>query len=167
MTAASGEPATGGTRMEIRSDREIVISRTFDAPERIVFSAWTDAAHVRRWWAPKSHGVAVVWCEADVREGGRYRYVLGRGAEEMGFSGTYLEVAPHSRLVYTQVFEPMAAAGEVVVTVTFVEAEGRTHLVAHELYPSAEARAAALSAGMEHGMRETMDQLDALVTSLR
>jgi uncharacterized protein YndB with AHSA1/START domain len=84
----------------------------------------------------------------------------------MAISGEYTEVTPHSRLVYTQLFEPMREAGAVTVTVTFDERDGRTHLVAHELYPSKEARAGALASGMEHGMRETMDQLDDLVASL-
>lgn len=106
-------------------------------------------------------------CEADVRVGGSYRYVLrGDGGADLGFSGTYTEVTPHSRLVYTQVFEPIAHAGAVIVTVTFAERDGKTDLVAHELYPSTEARAGALASGMEHGMRETLDQLDELVASL-
>jgi uncharacterized protein YndB with AHSA1/START domain len=109
-----------------------------------------------------------VGCDADVRVGGKYRYVLRRDAgDAFGFSGKYIEVTPHSRLVYTQVFEPMADAGEVIITVTFDERDGKTRLVAHELYPSQAARDAALASGMEHGMRETMDQLDELVVSLR
>jgi uncharacterized protein YndB with AHSA1/START domain len=121
---------------------------------------------VRRWWAPRSHGVEITECRADVRVGGEYRYVLGRGAEVIGFSGVYREVTPHTRLAYTQLFEPMAAAGAVAVTVTFEEAAGRTRVSSHEVYPSAMAREAAISAGMEHGMRESMDQLDELVASL-
>jgi uncharacterized protein YndB with AHSA1/START domain len=164
---SSDRAAVSQTSMELRSDREIVISRTFNGPARIVFDAWTNPELVRRWWAPKSHGVSVVACDADVRPGGIYRYVLRPNAGgEFAFSGTYTEVAPHSRLVYTQVYEPMRDAGEVIVTVTFQEHDGRTHLVAHELYPSREARAGALASGMEHGMRETMDQLDELVASL-
>lgn len=155
------------TTMELEADREIVITRTFNAPARIVFDAWTKPELVRRWWAPKSIGVSIVSCEADVRVGGQYRYVISaRGGDPMGFSGKYTEVMPPSRLVYTQVFEPMADAGEVVVTVHFEELDGRTHLVSHELYPSKEAREAALTSGMEHGMREAMDQLDDLVATL-
>lgn len=156
------------TSMELKADRELIISRTFNGPARIVFDAWTRPELVKRWWAPSSHCVTVVSCEADVRVGGAYRYVLKpQQAEEFAFSGQYTEVTPHSRLVYTQVFEPVKDAGAVIITVTFTEREGKTHLVAHELYPSKEAREAALSAGMEHGMRETMDLLDALVASLR
>ena len=155
------------TTMELGPDREIVITRTFNGPARIVFDAWTRPELVRRWWAPKTHGVTLASCEADVRVGGRYRYVLQpEGGEAFAFSGEYTEVTPHTRLVYTQAFEPMADAGHVVVTVSFEERDGKTHLVSHELYPSREARDAALESGMESGMRETMDQLDELVASL-
>jgi uncharacterized protein YndB with AHSA1/START domain len=156
------------TSMEVVSEREIVITRTFDAPARILFDAWTRADLVKRWWAPKSHRVTMTECEADIRAGGSYRYVMRReGGGEFAFSGTYTEVAPHTRLVYTQIFEPMASAGAVIVTVTFEERGGATRLTSHELFPSKEARDGALATGMEHGMRETMDQLDALVESLR
>lgn len=154
------------TQMELEGERELVITRTFRAPAHLVFDAWTNAELVRRWWAPKSRGVSVVECTADVRPGGAYRYVLGRGASErFAFSGKYLEIDPGKRLVYTNWFEAIPGA-EVVVTVTFEEKDGATTLVARELYPSKEARDAALASGMEPGMRETMDQLDELVVSL-
>jgi uncharacterized protein YndB with AHSA1/START domain len=166
--AAPKRSSRSETRLKLMGDREIMISRTFNAPAKIVFDAWTKPELVRRWWAPKSHGVTVAGCEADLRAGGAYRYILkGDRVGEIAFSGTYREVTPHSRLVYTQVFEPMAQAGAVVVTVTFEEdGEGKTHLVSREVYPSKEAREGALAAGMEHGMRETIDQLDELVASL-
>ncbi|MFT3774426.1 MAG: SRPBCC family protein [Minicystis sp.] len=159
------EPPPHDTSMEVKSDREIVIARTFRAPPHIVFDAWTKPELVRRWWAPKSHGVEIAVCEADVRVGGKYRYALRRGDDEFAFSGTYTEITPPTRLVYTQVFEAFPGAA-VIVTVTFTERGGKTQLVSHELYPSKEALEAALASGMEHGMRETMDQLDALVVSL-
>ena len=168
-TATTTETARANhTTMELRSDREIVISRAFNAPARIVFDAWTRPELVRRWWAPRSLCVEMTDCQADVREGGGYRYVLRMpgGGEEFAFSGTYTEVTPHSRLVYTQVYEPMADAGAAVVTITFREEGARTHMVSHELYPSAEARDATIASGMEHGMRITMDQLDELAASL-
>jgi uncharacterized protein YndB with AHSA1/START domain len=169
VAASSGDAAgTSRTRMELQGERGIVITRTLGAPARIVFEAWTNPELVKRWWAPRSHKVSVASCEADVRAGGAYRYVLRRDSgEEMGFSGTYVEITPHSRLVYTQVFEPMAGQGEAVITVTFSEHDGHTHLVSHELYPSARVRDGVLASGMEHGMRETMDQLDELVATLR
>jgi uncharacterized protein YndB with AHSA1/START domain len=155
------------TSMELESDRDIVITRTFDAPPRIVFDAYTKPELVKQWWAPKSLGVALVACEADVRIGGSYRYVLRhRTGDLLTFSGRYLEVTPPSRLVLTQVFEPMAGAGELIQTVTFEERQGKTMLVSRERYPSKEARDAALASGMERGMREAMDQFDELVRSL-
>lgn len=156
------------TTMELTGDREIVITRTFNGPARIVFDAFTRAEYVRRWWAPASHGVTIASCEADVRTGGAYRYVIrGRRGEELGFSGVYTEVVPDARLVYTQVFEPMAQMGSVVVAVTFGEHDGKTDVTMHSLYPSTQARDAIIASGMEHGMRETMDQLEELVVSLR
>lgn len=169
MVAAKGnEPAhVNTTTMELKGDREIVITRTFNGPARIVFDAWTKPELVRRWWAPRSLGVTLASCDADVTVGGKYRYVLsGRKGEELGFSGKYVELDRPTRLVYTQVFEPMEDAGEAIITITFDEHRGQTDVVSSEVYPSAEARDAAVSSGMEHGMREAMDQLDELVTSL-
>jgi uncharacterized protein YndB with AHSA1/START domain len=154
------------TSVERTSDREIVIARTFDAPARIVFDAWTRPELVRRWWSATS-------CEADVRVGGHYRYVLKpANCDEFAFSGEYIEITPHSRLVYTAFFEPKGVgrvpdAEPVIVTVTFDEREGRTHLVSREVYPSKQVLDGALASGMEHGLRVTMDQLDELVASLR
>jgi len=168
VVAKGSEPAPKNlTSMELRGGREIVISRTFNAPAHIVFDAWTNAELVKRWWAPRSLGVTIVSCDADVRVGGRYRYVLRPGNRpEFAFSGRYNEVTPYTRLVYTMTFEPMAASGEAVVTVTFQEHEGKTLLVSSEMYPSKEVRDGTIASGMEKGMRETMDQLDELVASL-
>lgn len=153
------------TTMALRGDTDIVISRTFRAPALIVFDAWTKPELVRRWWAPKSRGVELVECTADVRANGKYRYVLSHEGNELGFSGTYREVTPHTRLIYTQIFEPMPT-GEAVITIDFDERGGETRLIATEVYPSREVRDQVLSSGMEDGMRETMHQLDALVRSL-
>jgi uncharacterized protein YndB with AHSA1/START domain len=161
------------TSMELKGDREIVIARTFNGPARIVFDAWTRPELVRRWWAPQSHRVSVVGCDGDVRVGGHYRYVLRlETGDQFAFSGKYTEVTPHSRLVYTQIFEPTASGANpgdaaLTITVTFEEHDGKTNLVSHSLCPSKEVRDTILASGMEHGMRETMDQLDELVASLR
>jgi uncharacterized protein YndB with AHSA1/START domain len=154
------------TSMELRGDREIVISRTFNAPPRIVFDAWTKADLVRRWWAPKSHCVEMKSCDADVRVGGKYRYVLKHEQSEIAFNGKYVEITPYTRLVYTHVFE-MYPDAEMMITATFEDRGDQTHMISHEVYPTAEARAGALASGMEHGMLETMDQLDELVATLR
>lgn len=161
------EPApVNRTTLERVSEREIVITRTFNGPARIVFDAWTKPELLQRWWAPRSLGVTLFQCDADVRVGGSYRYVFGRDRESaMAFSGTYTEVAPPSRLVYTQIFEAMRDAGDAIVTVAFDEQRGRTRLVLRGLYPSKQALDATIASGMEHGMRETMEQLEHLVAS--
>src|SRR5262245_21139338 len=161
------------TTMALEGDREIVIKRTFNGPARIVFDAWTRPELVRRWWAPKSHRVSVTSCEADVRVGGTYRYVLRKHNEDQfAFSGQYREVTAPSRLVYTEIFEPTAAGANpddegVVVTVTFDEHDGKTNLVSRSLCPSREVRDMIIASGMEHGMKESMDLLEELVASLR
>ena len=171
MIATSNVPATtmkkNETTMELEGDRTIVICRTFNAPPRIVFEAWTNADLVKRWWAPKCLDVTLVSCEADVRVGGKYRYVLRHASgDEFAFSGKYTELTPPSRIVYTQSFE--AVPGDpAVITVTLEEQPGKkTRLVATEVYPSKEARDGAIASGMETGMRATMDQLDELVATL-
>lgn len=156
------------TYLELRGDLEVVITRVIDGPAATVFDAWTRPELVRRWWAPKSRGVTLSLCEAELRTGGSYRYVMRReNGQEMAFSGTYTDFTPHSRLTYTQVFEPMRQMGEVAVTVTFDETDGRTTVTSVEIYPSKEAREGVLATGMEKGMRESMEQLDALVAELR
>lgn len=155
-------------KLELKGDREIVITRSFKAPAKLVFTAWTKAELIAQWWAPKSRGAVVLSCESDPRVGGRYRFVTRAGnGYEFAFSGEYREVTPFTKLVYTSVFEPMAEAGESLVTATFDDAEGATALTLHEVYPSPEARAAALESGMEKGLVIVMDQLDAVVHSLR
>ena len=156
------------TIMERTSDREIVVTRTFEAPAHIVFDAWTKPELLRRWWAPKSFGVSLFECEQDLRVGGAYRFTFGRDPKDPEvFSGRYLKVDPPSQLILTQVYERMADIGDVVVTVDFKETEGRTRLTLRQLFPSKEALEGALASGMERGMRVTLDQLDALVAALR
>ncbi len=167
---ARSEPGPGNVKrmsLERTSDTELVITRKFDAPAHLVFDAWTRPEHVKRWWAPASRGVIMTQCEADVRPGGAYRYVLARGGDVVcAFSGRYVEVERPTRLVYTSVFEACPDA-EVVVTASFEELDGATTLVVHELYPSKEVLEGALASGMEEGIRETSDLLDELVRSLR
>ena len=154
--------------VERTADRELVVTRTFNAPAHIVFDAWTKPELLKRWWAPKSFGVSLFECESDLRVGGTYRYAFGRDPKNPEvFSGRYLEVNSPSRLVLTQVYDRMSDAGEAVVTATFEESQGWTLLTLHQLFPSKEALEGALASGMEHGMRVTLDQLDALVASMR
>src|SRR5215207_2133579 len=158
------EPTTMNNRttVERKSERELVITRTFNGPARIVFEAWTKPELLKRWWAPKSTGVPLLSCEADVRVGGRYRFEFGHDASNsMAFFGKYIEVTPHSRLVWTNEEGDDGA----VTAVTFEEQDGKTLLVLHELYPSKDALDEAL-AGMEGGMPEQFEQLDELLVTL-
>ena len=151
------------TIVERKSERELVITRTFNGPTRIVFEAWTKPELLKLWWAPKSTGMSLLSCETDVRVGGKYRFVFRLGASEpMAFYGRYLEVTPHSRLVWTN---EESGDGGPITTVTFEEKGGKTLLVLHELYPSKEALDGAI-AGMEGGMGETFEQLDELLVTL-
>jgi uncharacterized protein YndB with AHSA1/START domain len=155
------EPAPKPNRTTVeRSEREIVVTRTFNAPARIVFEAWTKPELFRQWWVPKSVGMSLLSCEMDVRIGGRYRFEFAHGDSQMAFFGTYKEVTPHSRLVWTN----DESDGGAVSTVTFAERGGKTLLVYHELYPSKEALDA--NAGMENAMAETFAQLDELLVTL-
>ena len=154
-------PMKNRTMVERKSDRELVVRRTFDAPARIVFEAWTKPELLKRWWIPKSTGMILVSCEADVRVGGTYRFLIAHGdAKPMAFFGHYLEVSPPSRLVWTN----EESEGGSTTTLTFEEEGGQTLLVMHELYPSKEALEA--NHGMEEGMHETFAQLDELLGSL-
>jgi uncharacterized protein YndB with AHSA1/START domain len=156
------------TIVERTGDRELTVTRTFNAPAHIVFDAWTKPELLKRWWAPKSFGVSLFECEQDLRVGGAYRYAFGRDPKNPEvFTGRYLEVNPPSRLVLTQVYERMPDAGEAVVTAAFEESEGQTRLTLRQLFPSKEALEGALSSGMERGMRVTLDQLGELVASMR
>jgi uncharacterized protein YndB with AHSA1/START domain len=155
-------PMKDRTMVERKSERELVVTRTFNAPARLVFEAWTRPELLKRWWAPKSTGVSLISCEADVRAGGSYRFEFGHaGSKPFVFFGSYIEVTPYSRLVWTNDETDDGA----VTTVTFEEKAGQTLLVMHELYPSKEALDAAI-AGMEGGMPETFAQLDELLVTL-
>ena len=155
-------PTKNRTTVERKSERELVVTRTFNGPARIVFEAWTKPELLKLWWAPKSIGLSLLSCEADVRVGGKYRFEIGRkGSEPVAFFGRYIEVTPHSRLVWTNEESDDGA----VTTVTFEEKGGKTLLVMHELYPSKESLDAAVG-GMEGGMAETFAQLDELLVIL-
>ena len=147
------------TSVERKSDRELVVTRTFNAPAHLVFEAWTRPELFKQWWIPKSMGMTLVSCEMDVRTGGKYRLGFGDG---MDFFGRYLEVTPHSRLVWTN--EESGDAGS-VTTVTFEDKAGRTLLVLSDLYPSKEALDAA-GTGAADAMGETFQQLDGLLATL-
>jgi uncharacterized protein YndB with AHSA1/START domain len=164
--ARQTDPALGKspTIAERTSDRQLVVTRTVNGPARIVFEAWTKPELFRRWWAPKSFGLSVISCELDVRTGGTYRLVMGHPSSEqpMAFFGRYLEVTPHSRLVWTN---DEGGEGGAVTTVTFEEKDGATLVVVHDLYPSAEALDDAIASGSTSGWGEQFDQLDELLVT--
>jgi uncharacterized protein YndB with AHSA1/START domain len=157
-------PTKNPTVVVRKSDRELVVTRTVNAPARLVFEAWTKAELFRRWWVPKSYGLTLLSCEMDVRVGGQYRLVFRHEDSTMEFFGTYLEVTPHSRLVWSN---EEGDNGTTVTTVTFHESAGeenagKTLLVVHDLYPSKEA----VDSGSTGAMPETLDQLDELLANL-
>jgi uncharacterized protein YndB with AHSA1/START domain len=153
------------TTVERTSERELVVTRTFNAPARIVFEAWTKPEMLKRWWAPKSFGVTFISCDADVRTGSTYRFVFGHPASEqpMEFFGRYIEVIPYARLVWTN-----EEGGEdgAVTTVAFEERGAQTLVVMRDLYPSKEALDGAIASGSTSGCGETFEQLDGLLAAM-
>lgn len=147
------------TTVERKSELELLVTRTVNAPARLVFEAWTKADLFRRWWVPKSFGLTLLSCEMDARVGGKYRLVFPHEDSTMEFFGTYLEVTPHSRLVWTN---EEGDDGQTITTVTFEEIAGKTLLVVHDRYPSKEA----LESGSTGALPEALDQLDELLASL-
>ena len=162
----SSQPSSMKNRMSVerKSERELVVTRTINAPPRIVFEAWTKAELFQRWWVPKSFGLTLLSCELDVRVGGGYRLVFRHpdAPEGMAFHGRYLEVTPPSRLVWTN--EEAGGNGQ-ITTVTFEERAGQTLLVVHDLYLSKEALDEDIDSGSTSWNDETFDQLDELLGS--
>jgi uncharacterized protein YndB with AHSA1/START domain len=159
----SSEPtgAKHPTSAERKSDREVVVRRIFDAPARLVFEAWTRPELFSQWWVPKSIGMALLSVDQDVRVGGGYRLVFDLGdSKTMAFFGKYIEVAPPSRLSWTNEESDDGA----VTTVMFEEKEGQTHLTFSELYPTKEALDRNI--GSTEGLPEQFAQLDALLPTL-
>jgi uncharacterized protein YndB with AHSA1/START domain len=152
-------PTKNVTSVERKSDREVVVTRWFDAPARVVFEAWSEPDLFKRWWAPKSMGMTLHSCEMDVRTGGRYRLGFGDG---MDFFGTYLEVTPPSRIIWTN---DEGGENGSVTTVTLREQDGKTLLVMSELYPSKDALDAD-GGGAADATHETFRQLDDLLVEL-
>jgi uncharacterized protein YndB with AHSA1/START domain len=153
------------TTTDRRSDREVVVTRTFNAPARIVFDAWTTPELIMKWWTPASFGITFISCEADVRTGGTYRFVMGHPSfdQPMAFHGRYIEVEPPRRIVWTN--EEGGEEGS-VTTVTLEEKDGKTHLVLSDVYPSKAALDEAMASGSIGGYPEQFNQLDILLASL-
>jgi uncharacterized protein YndB with AHSA1/START domain len=165
MPVAEGESETMTRKratVERVSDTELVWRHTLRAKASVVYEAYTKPEFVKRWWAPKSRGLEMVQCEADVRVGGAYVYALAReGKIVVTFTGRYLELDRPNRLVQTAAMAPFPE--ESVATVTFTEKDGVTELVSREVYPSKKVLDEAIAVGMEDGALETLDQLAKLV----
>jgi uncharacterized protein YndB with AHSA1/START domain len=158
-----GNPAaTTPTAVERKSDCELLVTRTFDAPARIVFAAWSKPELFQLWWIPKSVELTLLSCDMDVRTGGTYRLVFSHPASDqpMAFFGTYREVIPQKRIVWTNEESDEGA----VTTVTFEEDAGKTRVTLHERYPTTAALDEAL-AGSAEGLPEQFAQLDALLAT--
>jgi uncharacterized protein YndB with AHSA1/START domain len=154
-------------KLTMPSDREITITRLFDAPRRLVFDAMTIPEHVRRWWGILDDKHSVTVCEIDLRVGGAWRFV-GRGpeGETPAFYGIYREIAPPERLVYTENFEPFPDA-ESIVTQVLTEEGGKTRLTVTSLYPSLDVRDMVLKTGMEKGAALSYNRLDDVASELQ
>jgi uncharacterized protein YndB with AHSA1/START domain len=161
--ASSAGGAQNRTSVERRGDRELVVTRIFDAPPSTVYRAWSQPELFRRWWMPKSvSGVSLLSCDMDVRTGGKYRLEFGTGGSDtMAFYGKYLEVVPNQRIVWTNDEDEEGA----VTTVTFEDQGGKTLLTFHEVYPSKEALEEALQ-GSAAAMPEQLGQLDELLSGI-
>lgn len=153
---------TGTLKVSTPTDREIILTRVFDAPRRLVFDAFNKPELLKRWFGPR--GWSLVVCEVDFKVGGGFRFVLrGPDGTEMGMRGLYREIAPPERSVHTESFDEYP--GESQVTAIFVEQDGKATLTATVLYPSQEVRDAVLKSGMEHGAAESYDRLAELLAS--
>jgi uncharacterized protein YndB with AHSA1/START domain len=155
---------TNRTTVERTSDREIVATRSFNAPAHIVFEAWTKPELVMRWWAPEAFGIAFLSCEIDARTGGAYRFVFGHAASDqpMAFFGRYIDVSPPHRLVWTNEEDENGA----VTTVTFEDKDGATLVVVHDLYPTKAALDGAVASGSTGAWPDQFEQLAALLPTL-
>ena len=153
---------TGNLKVTTPSDREIVMTRVFDAPRRMVFDAFSKPEHLKRWFGPR--GWTLTTCEVDFRVGGAFRFVLrGPDGKEMGMRGAYREIAPPERSVHMESFDNYP--GESQVTGVLLEQNGKTTLTVTVLYDSKEVRNAVLQSGMEHGAAESYDRLAELLAS--
>jgi len=148
------------------SDREIVLTRLFDAPRRLVFEAMTRPEHIKRWWGNLGDGYSVPVCEVDLRPGGAWRFVNRHPKGDAEFYGVYREITPPERVVFTEIFAPFPDA-ESVVTSVLTEENGKTRLTATCVYPSPEVRDMVLQTGMEKGAALSYDRLDEVARELQ
>lgn len=151
-------------KVTVQGDRQILITREFDAPAHLVWKAWTTPELVEQWWTANRGKVTV--CEIDLRVGGRWRYVMvtHEGGHEVGFHGEYLEIVPNERLVSTEAFEgiPDADAHAATNVLTLAEAGGRTRMEILVEHPTREGRDMHINSGMEDGLQDALDLLEEL-----
>jgi uncharacterized protein YndB with AHSA1/START domain len=156
--------SSGTATVTLPNDEQILITREFDAPRRLVYRAWTTPDLVKRWWSGNRGETTIA--EIDLRVGGGWRCVMvTEGGFEVAFRGEYREIVPNERIVSTEVYEGMPE-GEALNTVTFAETDGRTTLTVLVQHASKEARDAHVNSGMEVGMQEGMDLLEQVAISL-
>ncbi|MEY2933767.1 MAG: hypothetical protein RL033_4516 [Pseudomonadota bacterium] len=155
-------PMKNPMTIERASERELLVTRSVNGPARLVFEAWTKPELFQRWWVPKSFGLTLLSCELDVRVGGKYRLVFSHNGSQMAFFGTYTEVIPRSRIVWTNEESPDGPT----TTANFEEKAGKTLVVVRDLYPSKEALDAAMASGSTGWNGETFEQLDELLVTL-
>jgi uncharacterized protein YndB with AHSA1/START domain len=153
-------------KMTTPSDREIRMTRVFDAPRHLVFEAMSKPEHIKQWWGCLGEGYSVPVCEVDFRLGGAWRFVNRHPKGEAAFHGVYREIAPPERMVFTEIYEPFPDA-ESVVTVVLAEENGRTRLTLTALYPSLEVRDMVLKTGMDKGAAISYDRLEDVVARLK
>ncbi|HET7694760.1 MAG TPA: SRPBCC family protein [Vicinamibacterales bacterium] len=148
------------------SDREIRMTRLFDAPRALVFQAMTRPEHIRNWWGNLGEGYSVPVCEVDFRVGGKWRFVNRTPTgEEAAFYGEYREIHPPDRVVFTEIFEPFPDAVSVVTSV-LTEENGKTRLIATVEYPTREVRDMVRASGMERGAALSYDRLEEVARAL-
>jgi uncharacterized protein YndB with AHSA1/START domain len=154
---------TGSLKVTTPSEKEIVLTRVFDAPRHLVWDAFTKPELLKRWFGPR--GWSLVVCEVDLKVGGGFRFVLrGPDGRDMGMRGTYREIVPGERSVHTESFDDFPG-GDSIVTTVLIEKAGTTTLKATVLYPSQEVRDAVIQTGMEHGAAESYDKLAELLAN--
>jgi len=156
---------TAGTmQITLPSDREIAMTRTFDAPRSLVWDAWTKPELLKRWLGVRNDWSFAV-CEIDLRVGGAYRFVWRGPQGDMGMGGVYSEVAPPERLVSTEKFDHAWYPGEATNEIVLLEREGKTVCATIVRYESKEARDGVLQSGMDQGMSEGFDKLDEVLAA--
>jgi uncharacterized protein YndB with AHSA1/START domain len=165
--SVSGAVNSGTYQVSTPSDREIRLTRLFDAPRVLVWEAMSKPEHIRRWWGCLGEGYSVPVCEVDLRPGGKWRFVNRTPTGDMAaFYGVYREIAPPERVVFTEIFEPFPDSGSLVTSV-LTEENGKTRLTVTCLYPSVEVRDMVLGSGMERGAGLSYDRLEEIAAELQ